>query len=70
VSISASGHKYGLVYPGVGWVLWRSTAHLPASLLFHEGYLGSDQTTLTLNFSRPAAQIIAQYYQVGGTQYH
>ncbi len=54
------------MYPGVGWVLWRSTAHLPASLLFHEGYLGSDQTTLTLNFSRPAAQIIAQYYQVGG----
>ncbi len=65
LSISASGHKYGLVYPGVGWVLWRSPDHLPSSLLFHESYLGSDQTTLTLNFSRPAAQIIAQYYQVG-----
>ena len=46
-------------------MLWRSADHLSASLLFHADYLGSDQTTLTLNFSRPAAQIIAQYYQVG-----
>jgi glutamate decarboxylase len=61
-SINSSGHKYGLVYPGVGWVLWRSTDDLPADLIFSVGYLGGSMPTFALNFSRPAAQVIAQYY--------
>jgi len=61
-SINVSGHKYGLVYPGVGWVLWRSKTYLPSGLIFHLGYLGSDQPSVTLNFSKGAGQIVAQYY--------
>lgn len=62
-SISTSGHKYGLVYPGVGWVVWRSKAVLPESMIFHVSYLGGDMPTLALNFSRPGAQVLLQYYQ-------
>ncbi|MGO3885319.1 MAG: glutamate decarboxylase [Mycetocola sp.] len=62
-SISTSGHKYGLVYPGVGWVVWRNTAVMPESLIFHVSYLGGDMPTLALNFSRPGAQVLLQYYQ-------
>ena len=62
-SISTSGHKYGLVYPGVGWVVWRDTAVLPESMIFHVSYLGGDMPTLALNFSRPGAQVLLQYYQ-------
>ncbi|XP_004515245.1 glutamate decarboxylase-like [Cicer arietinum] len=62
-SINVSGHKYGLVYPGVGWVVWRSKEDLPDDLVFHINYLGSDQPTFTLNFSKGSSQIIAQYYQ-------
>jgi glutamate decarboxylase len=61
-SISASGHKYGLVYPGVGWVVWRETANVPEDLIFHVNYLGGDMPTLALNFSRPGSQVVAQYY--------
>ena len=61
-SINVSGHKYGLVYPGVGWVIWRDEADLPEELIFHVNYLGGDQPSFTLNFSRGASQIIAQYY--------
>ncbi|HEY5699675.1 MAG TPA: glutamate decarboxylase [Acidimicrobiales bacterium] len=61
-SINASGHKYGLVYPGVGWALWRDKSELPEDLIFHTNYLGGDQPTFDLNFSRGASQIIAQYY--------
>ena len=61
-SINASGHKYGLVYPGVGWVLWRSAQELPEDLIFSVDYLGGSMPTFALNFSRPAAQVIAQYY--------
>ncbi|VAH71104.1 unnamed protein product [Triticum turgidum subsp. durum] len=63
-SINVSGHKYGLVYPGVGWVIWRSKDDLPDELIFHINYLGTDQPTFTLNFSKGASQIIAQYYQL------
>ncbi|CAK0787685.1 hypothetical protein CVIRNUC_010907 [Coccomyxa viridis] len=63
VSINASGHKYGLVYPGVGWVIFRSKDYLPESLVFHDNYLGTDQINFTLNFSKGASQIVAQYYQ-------
>lgn len=62
-SISTSGHKYGLVYPGVGWVVWRDKAVCPESLIFHVSYLGGDMPTLALNFSRPGAQVLLQYYQ-------
>jgi len=61
-SINVSGHKYGLVYPGLGWVLWRDKAALPEELIFHVNYLGGDLPTFTLNFSRPAAPVVAQYY--------
>ena len=61
-SISTSGHKYGLVYPGVGWVVWRNKAVMPESMIFHVSYLGGDMPTLALNFSRPGAQVLLQYY--------
>jgi len=61
-SINTSGHKYGLVYPGVGWALWRSEDQLPEELVFRVNYLGGDMPTFALNFSRPGAQVVAQYY--------
>lgn len=61
-SINTSGHKFGLVYPGVGWALWRSAAELPEDLVFRVNYLGGDMPTFALNFSRPGAQVVAQYY--------
>ena len=61
-SINASGHKYGLVYPGVGWIIWRDAAALPEDLIFWVNYLGDNMPTFALNFSRPGAQIVAQYY--------
>ncbi|KAF2157193.1 glutamate decarboxylase [Myriangium duriaei CBS 260.36] len=64
VSINASGHKYGLVYPGVGWCVWRDPKYLPKELIFNINYLGADQASFTLNFSRGASQIVGQYYQL------
>lgn len=61
-SINTSGHKYGLVYPGVGWALWRHRRYLPEELIFRVNYLGGDLPTFALNFSRPGAEIVAQYY--------
>jgi glutamate decarboxylase len=61
-SINTSGHKYGLVYPGVGWVLWRHRRALPEELIFNVNYLGGDMPTFALNFSRPGAEVVAQYY--------
>lgn len=61
-SINTSGHKYGLVYPGVGWALWRSVEALPEELVFRVNYLGGNMPTFALNFSRPGAQVVAQYY--------
>jgi glutamate decarboxylase len=61
-SINASGHKYGLVYPGVGWVVWRDASALPDDLVFRVNYLGGDMPTFALNFSRPGSQVAAQYY--------
>jgi hypothetical protein len=52
-SINTSGHKYGLVYPGIGWVVWRDSAALPEELIFRVNYLGGEMPTLALNFSRP-----------------
>ncbi|MFS7002016.1 glutamate decarboxylase [Carnobacterium maltaromaticum] len=61
-SINTSGHKYGLVYPGIGWVLWRDKAYLPEELVFNVSYLGGEMPTMAINFSRSASQIIGQYY--------
>jgi glutamate decarboxylase len=61
-SINASGHKYGGVLPGVGWVLWRHDALLPAELRFDVNYLGGVTPTIGMNFSRPGAQVVGQYY--------
>jgi glutamate decarboxylase len=61
-SINTSGHKYGLVYPGVGWILWRDAEALPEDLIFKVNYLGGNMPTFALNFSRPGAQIVLQYY--------
>jgi glutamate decarboxylase len=61
-SINTSGHKYGLVYPGVGWIVWRDAAALPEELIFKVNYLGGEMPTFALNFSRPGAQVAAQYY--------
>jgi glutamate decarboxylase len=63
-SINTSGHKYGLVYPGVGWIVWRDESYLPEHLVFELHYLGGTERSFTLNFSRPGAQIIAQYYNL------
>lgn len=64
VSINTSGHKFGLAYVGVGWVVWRDKAHLPKDLIFELHYLGSVEYSFSLNFSRPAAPIIAQYFNL------
>ncbi|MBV1893412.1 MAG: glutamate decarboxylase, partial [Ilumatobacteraceae bacterium] len=61
-SINVSGHKYGLVYPGIGFVIWRGQDDLSEDLVFHVNYLGGDMPTFTLNFSRPGNQIVGQYY--------
>jgi glutamate decarboxylase len=61
-SINVSGHKFGLVYPGVGWLLFRDDEQLPEQLVFYEDYLGERDATFTLNFSGSSALILAQYY--------
>lgn len=61
-SINTSGHKYGLVYPGLGWVIWREARWLPEELIFKVSYLGGSMPTFALNFSRPGAQVLLQYY--------
>ncbi|MGG0290709.1 glutamate decarboxylase [Bacillus pacificus] len=61
-SINVSGHKYGLVYPGLGWIIWREAEDLPEDLIFRVSYLGGNMPTFALNFSRPGAQVLLQYY--------
>jgi glutamate decarboxylase len=63
-SINASGHKYGLVYPGVGWAVWRNEQALPKELVFDVNYLGGHMPTFSLNFSRPGSEVIAQYFML------
>jgi len=62
-SINTSGHKFGLVFAGIGWIIFREPQDLPADLVFHVNYLGGDQASFTLNFSKGAGTILAQYYQ-------
>lgn len=61
-SINTSGHKYGLVYPGLGWIIWREHQDLPEELVFDVSYLGGHMPTFALNFSRPGSQVLLQYY--------
>lgn len=62
VSINTSGHKFGLVYPGLGWIVWRDEKYLHKDLIFELHYLGSTEYTFTLNFSKPAAPVLAQMF--------
>jgi glutamate decarboxylase len=61
-SINVSGHKYGLVYPGLGWLVFRDKSDLPEDLVFYENYLGKRDATFTLNFSTGSSMVLAQYY--------
>lgn len=61
-SINVSGHKFGLVYPGIGWLIFREKDDLPEELVFYENYLGKTDATFTLNFSTGASMVLAQYY--------
>ncbi len=61
-SINVSGHKYGLVYPGIGWLVFRERSDLAEDLVFYENYLGKTDATFTLNFSTGASMVLAQYY--------
>jgi glutamate decarboxylase len=61
-SINVSGHKFGLVYPGIGWLVFRERSDLPEDLVFYENYLGKTDATFTLNFSTGSAMVLAQYY--------
>jgi glutamate decarboxylase len=61
-SINVSGHKFGLVYPGIGWLIFRESSDLPDDLVFYENYLGKRDATFTLNFSTGSAMVLAQYY--------
>jgi glutamate decarboxylase len=63
-SINVSGHKFGLVYPGIGWLIFRETADLADELVFKENYLGKTDSTFTLNFSTGSAMVLAQYYNL------
>lgn len=63
LSISTSGHKFGLVYPGVGWVVWKDNQYLPEEMNFAVNYLGAKVPSISINFSRPGNQVLAQYYQ-------
>lgn len=64
MSISTSGHKFGLVYPGVGWVVWKDKSLLPSEMNFEVNYLGATVPSISINFSRPGNQVLAQYYQL------
>jgi glutamate decarboxylase len=61
-SINVSGHKFGLVYPGIGWLVFREKSDLADDLVFYENYLGKTDATFTLNFSTGASMVLAQYY--------
>ncbi len=63
-SINVSGHKFGLVYPGIGWLIFRERSDLAEDLVFYENYLGKTDATFTLNFSTGSAMVLAQYYNL------
>jgi glutamate decarboxylase len=61
-SINVSNHKFGLVYPGMGTVVFRERSDLPEELVFHINYLGGDMPNYSLNFSRPSNSVVLQYF--------
>ena len=61
-SINVSGHKFGLVYPGIGWLVFREKSDLAEDLVFYENYLGKTDATFTLNFSTGSSMVLAQYF--------
>jgi glutamate decarboxylase len=63
-SINVSGHKFGMVFPGIGWLIFREKADLAEDLVFMENYLGKTDATFTLNFSTGSAMVLAQYYSL------
>ena len=63
-SINVSGHKFGLVFPGIGWLIFRERADLAEDLVFYENYLGKTDATFTLNFSTGSSMVLAQYYNL------
>lgn len=63
-SINVSGHKYGMTYAGLGWLIFKDTKDLPEELIFKVNYLGEEEETYTLNFSRGSAMVVAQYYNI------
>jgi glutamate decarboxylase len=63
-SINVSGHKFGMVYPGIGWLIFREKSDLAEDLVFYENYLGKTDATFTLNFSTGASMVLAQYYNL------
>ena len=64
MSINASGHKYGLVYTSVGWLVIRNKAYIPESIIYKIKYLGGEFEQFTLNFSRGSSSMLAQYYNL------
>ncbi len=62
ISINASGHKSGLTYPGIGWILFKNNLHVEQEILFDVAYLGGSVSTMGINFSHSASHIVAQYY--------
>ena len=54
--------QYGLVYPGIGWALWKNEEDVPSSLVTETNVLGFVEKSFSLNFSRGGAMILAQYY--------
>jgi glutamate decarboxylase len=63
-SINTSGHKFGLVYPRLGWIVFRDRSVFPDDLMFYVNYLGGEAPTCTLNFSKGASTVLMQYYQI------
>jgi glutamate decarboxylase len=61
-SINVSNHKFGLVYPGMGTVVFRDASDLPEELVFHINYLGGNMPNYSLNFSRPSSSVVLQYF--------
>jgi glutamate decarboxylase len=61
-SINVSNHKFGLVYPGLGTVVFRHKDDLPEELVFDITYLGGNMPNYSLNFSRSATPVLLQYF--------
>ncbi len=61
-SINVSNHKFGLVYPGMGSVVFRDVAAVPEELVFKINYLGGEMPNYSLNFSRASNAVLLQYY--------